>query len=110
MQSNLKLHLRHLMQPLTFARSFDSPQRGHTVASGAESSGFRGSGLRLGVPAGGSEFIGLRNYLAKIMRSLRNRSEVMRTSSTAAMNDTRPELTNAASPGSRPPITLVSST
>src|SRR4029078_11258827 len=35
LQSNLNPPLRHLMQPLNFARSCDSPHRGQVVASGS---------------------------------------------------------------------------
>ena len=33
LQSNLKWHVKHRMQPFTFVSSCDSPQFGHTVAS-----------------------------------------------------------------------------
>ncbi len=44
LQSNLNPHRRHLMHPLTFARSCDSPHRGHTVSPVSDPSGPSGRG------------------------------------------------------------------
>jgi len=49
LQSNLKLHLRHLMQPFTLARSCDSPQRGQVVPSSSAGRG-GGVGRRVSTP------------------------------------------------------------
>ena len=48
LQSNLNPHFKHLMQPLTLARSRDSPHRGHVVAS-SDDSIVSGAGVLVGV-------------------------------------------------------------
>jgi hypothetical protein len=50
LQSNLKLHARHLMQPFTLASSRVSPQRGQVVTSTSVAGA--------GVPAGRTGVIG----------------------------------------------------
>ena len=42
LQSNLNPHFRHLMHPLTLARSWDSPHLGQVVVSSGSGAGFAG--------------------------------------------------------------------